>query len=108
MNKFSPGAALTWQQAAQEAAAARSEFIEPDHILSGACSLGKALMQQERPYLFPHHCKSHRTGKSVSIPHPGLCNNQIFPRKLEKTYRDNIAPQKAKEYLEHEKRSARK
>jgi len=47
MTELSFSANLTWQLAAQEAAAARSEFIEPQHILMGICSLEKISMQAD-------------------------------------------------------------
>jgi len=47
MTELSFSANLAWQLAAQEAAAARSEFIEPPHILIGICSLEKISMQAD-------------------------------------------------------------
>jgi len=47
MTELSFSANLAWQLAAQEAAAARSEFIEPQHILMGICSLEKISMQAD-------------------------------------------------------------
>jgi len=47
MTELSFSANLAWQLAAQEAAAARSEFIEPEHILIGICSLEKILIQAD-------------------------------------------------------------
>jgi len=47
MTELSFSANLAWQMSAQEAAAARSEFIEPQHILMGICSLEKLLIQVE-------------------------------------------------------------
>ncbi len=41
MTELSFGAKLAWQLSAQEAAAARFEYIEPEHILIGICSLEK-------------------------------------------------------------------
>ena len=41
MTEVDPFAKLAWQLAAQEAAAAHFEFIEPEHILIGICSLEK-------------------------------------------------------------------
>ena len=41
MTSLSFSANLAWQLAAQEAAVARSEFIEPQHILIGICSLSR-------------------------------------------------------------------
>ena len=41
MTDFSLGSNFAWQVAAQEAAAAHFEFIEPEHILIGICSLEK-------------------------------------------------------------------
>lgn len=47
MTELSFSANLAWQLSAQEAAAARSEFIEPQHILIGICSLEKYSMQTD-------------------------------------------------------------
>ena len=47
MTELSFSANLAWQLAAQEAAAARSEFIEPPHILIGICSLEKISAQAD-------------------------------------------------------------
>jgi len=47
MTELSFSANLAWQLAAQEAAAAQSEFIEPQHILMGICSLEKILIQAD-------------------------------------------------------------
>ena len=47
MTELSFSANLAWQLSAQEAAAARSEFIEPPHILIGICSLEKFSAQDE-------------------------------------------------------------
>ena len=47
MTSLSFSANLAWQLSAQEAAAARSEFIEPQHILIGICSLEKISMQAD-------------------------------------------------------------
>ena len=47
MAELSFSANLAWQLAAQEAAAAQSEFIEPQHILMGICSLEKILIQAD-------------------------------------------------------------
>jgi ATP-dependent Clp protease ATP-binding subunit ClpC len=47
MTELSFSANLAWQLAAQEAAVARSEFIEPEHILIGICSLEKISMQAD-------------------------------------------------------------
>ena len=47
MTELSFSANLAWQMSAQEAAAARSEFIEPRHILIGICSLEKISMQAD-------------------------------------------------------------
>jgi ATP-dependent Clp protease ATP-binding subunit ClpC len=41
MKKLSFGANMAWKFAANEAVVAHSEFIEPDHILIGICSLEK-------------------------------------------------------------------
>ena len=41
MTELSFSVNLAWQLAAQEAAAARYGFIEPQHILMGICSLEK-------------------------------------------------------------------
>ena len=41
MTDLSRAANFAWQVAAQEAAAAKFEFIEPEHILIGICSLEK-------------------------------------------------------------------
>jgi ATP-dependent Clp protease ATP-binding subunit ClpC len=43
MKELSMGVHLAWQLAAQEAAAARHLFIEPDHLVIGICSLEKIL-----------------------------------------------------------------
>ena len=43
MSKLSIGAMLAWQVAAGEAAAAGHEFIVPEHLLIGICSLDKWL-----------------------------------------------------------------
>jgi len=43
MAKLSPAAALAWQIAASEAAAARHPNIEREHLLIGLCSLNKTL-----------------------------------------------------------------
>ncbi len=53
MIELSFGARMAWQLAAQEAAAARSEFIEPDHILIGIFSLEKVLRQTNEARLDP-------------------------------------------------------
>ena len=47
MTELSFSANLAWQLAAQEAAVARSEFIETQHILMGICSLEKISMQAD-------------------------------------------------------------
>ena len=47
MTELSFSANLAWQLAAQEVAAARSESIEPQHILIGICSLEKILIQAD-------------------------------------------------------------
>ena len=47
MTFLSFSANLAWQLSAQEAAAARSEFIEPQNILIGICSLEKISSQAE-------------------------------------------------------------
>lgn len=47
MTELSFSANLAWQMAAQEAATARSEFIESQHILIGIFSLEKILAQDE-------------------------------------------------------------
>ena len=47
MIELSLSANLAWQLSAQEAAVARSEFIEPQHILIGICSLEKILIQAD-------------------------------------------------------------
>ena len=47
MTDLTIGAKLSWQLAAQEAAAARSEFIEPEHILIGIFSLEKVMGQAD-------------------------------------------------------------
>ena len=41
MTELDPFAKLAWQVAAQEAAATKFEFIEPEHLLIGICSLAK-------------------------------------------------------------------
>lgn len=46
MTELSFSANLAWQLAAQEAAVARSEFIEPQHILIEICSLEKISSQE--------------------------------------------------------------
>ena len=43
MRDLSIGANISWQIAAHEAAAARFQFIEAEHIFTGICSLEKAL-----------------------------------------------------------------
>ena len=43
MAKITPAAALAWQIAASETAAARHSCIEREHLLIGLCSLGKTL-----------------------------------------------------------------
>lgn len=48
MTELSIGANLAWQIAAQEAASACREFIEPEHILIGIFSLEKILDQPEK------------------------------------------------------------
>ena len=53
MTELSFGAKMAWQLAAQEAAAARVEFIEPEHILIGIFSLEKVLGQAEEAGLEP-------------------------------------------------------
>ena len=53
MTELSFGAKMAWQLAAQEAAAARSEFIEPEHILIGIFSLEKVLRQADEARLDP-------------------------------------------------------
>jgi len=47
MTELSFSVNLAWQLAAQEAAAARYGFIEPQHILMGICSLEKVSMQAD-------------------------------------------------------------
>ena len=44
MQNLSIGANIAWQIAAQEAAAARFQFIEAEHIFVGICSIEKALI----------------------------------------------------------------
>ena len=53
MTELSLSANLAWQLAAQEAAASRSRFIEPEHILIGICSLEKLLMPEAEAELDP-------------------------------------------------------
>ena len=53
MTELSFGAKMAWQLAAQEAAAARSEFIETEHILIGIFRLEKVLGQAEEAGLEP-------------------------------------------------------
>ena len=53
MKKLSLGATLAWQIAAQEAAASRHQFIEPEHLLIGICSLEKILTRSEDADLAP-------------------------------------------------------
>lgn len=53
MTELSISANLAWQLAAQEAAAARSKFIEPEHVLIGICSLEKVLSESDEAKLDP-------------------------------------------------------
>jgi len=53
MTELSFGAKMAWQLAAQEAAAARSDFVEPEHILIGIFSLEKFLGQADDAGLDP-------------------------------------------------------
>lgn len=47
MTELSDGVDFAWQIAAYEAATARSQFIEPEHLLIGICSLEKILQADE-------------------------------------------------------------
>ena len=51
MTDLSPAANFAWQVAAQEAAAAKFEFIEPEHILIGICSLEKLVVPADETQL---------------------------------------------------------
>ena len=51
--KLSLPANFAWQVAAQEATAAQFEFIEPEHILIGICSLEKFLASADEAQLDP-------------------------------------------------------
>jgi ATP-dependent Clp protease ATP-binding subunit ClpC len=53
MTELSVPANLAWQLAAQEAAAAQFEFIEPEHILIGVCSLEKLIALADETQLDP-------------------------------------------------------
>ncbi|MFZ5818904.1 MAG: hypothetical protein ACOYYJ_03295 [Chloroflexota bacterium] len=43
MTDLSFPAELSWQLAAQEAAIAKHQYIQPGHLLVGICSLGSAI-----------------------------------------------------------------
>ncbi len=57
MNQFSVAAALVWQIAAMEVKESHYEYIEPEHLFIGICSLEKMLMLTGKSALTPEDRK---------------------------------------------------